>query len=376
MGLPMPGRWARFRRAPAGSCRLPGLRSLLFSGASHPGEKVGGFLGRVGRPPQLGASSLRQNARTLSNFQQAVPSPTDGDEPGARRLDARRKRGSRRPHRPAVKPGRRRERVVVATLPVLRPVLEHVKKGGPSLSRGAQLMGMVPIREDAAVSAQGPVHCARHAHRQTLHPAREGTRVTGFDDEMQMVRLDGEVNDAKSTLVPVGKSQAQGAEYSLVAPEAREPGTGPHRDMDWVVAPVSGPFSMRNTDASPRWLSTRTGASAAMSPRNAKRQLLGSFARLFRASRGSGARPTPSAGSKRGGPVRRSVHSRDAYGDGHLRDPNLLSIPHPAHRQSAGSVARPDSGTQEQPRRGSRGQVRFARGIACEPSAGWYRQTR
>ncbi len=157
----------------------------------------GGRRGR-GRPTQ---QSLRPSTRTFTGTQQAVTLPADPHEPGARPGDDWLLVSGRWLLTPAIEPPSRRVWVVVATSPVLRPVLKHIEQRSARLARGLELMCMVAVGEDGAAVSQCAMDRARHANREPLHAARKGLLVRGLDDQMQMIRLNRKVNDAKSVLL-------------------------------------------------------------------------------------------------------------------------------------------------------------------------------
>ncbi len=64
--------------------------------------------------------------------------------------------------------------------------------------RRSQRAGMVAVCADGAAAAQGPVHRARHADRQPTDAARERGAVVGFHDQMEVVVLHAEVDDAEA----------------------------------------------------------------------------------------------------------------------------------------------------------------------------------
>jgi hypothetical protein len=100
-------------------------------------------------------------------------------------------------------------------------------------------VGVVALGEDRPAGDESSVYGARHPHGETLQSTREGFRVVRLDDEVQVVGLDGEVDDAKSRLLALGDGAPQGREEELVGPEARQPFAGPQGDMHRMACTVS-----------------------------------------------------------------------------------------------------------------------------------------
>ena len=78
------------------------------------------------------------------------------------------------------------------------PVREHVLASVPRLPRGAQLVRVVAVGEDRSAPAHDAVQGAGHANLQALHGARERQLVGRLDDEVDVVPLNGEVNEPEA----------------------------------------------------------------------------------------------------------------------------------------------------------------------------------
>src|SRR6266481_2337440 len=76
-------------------------------------------------------------------------------------------------------------------------VLENVDDRVAHLARRAQLAGMVAGGEDPAGAAEVLVETPRQPDAQTAQAGGERALGAGLDDEVKVVGLDGEVDDAE-----------------------------------------------------------------------------------------------------------------------------------------------------------------------------------
>jgi len=113
-------------------------------------------------------------------------------------------------------------------------VEEHVHEGIAKLPRTREVPAVIAFAPEAPSPRRQSVHEHRDTGGESLHAARQGDRVVGFDDEVKVVRLDREVKDAKPF---------RGCTLELDPKEARRPfGTkvghsrsGAHADVHWDV---------------------------------------------------------------------------------------------------------------------------------------------
>ncbi|HEX5631786.1 MAG TPA: hypothetical protein VFX50_01115 [Gemmatimonadales bacterium] len=104
---------------------------------------------------------------------------------------------------PSIEAGRGRARVegnIVATArgAVAMMIQEHVSERVAHLARRLEGAGVEAGGEEAAAAAEVPVEVPREAHTETGDAAREALRVVGLDEEVQVVRLHGVVDEAKA----------------------------------------------------------------------------------------------------------------------------------------------------------------------------------
>jgi hypothetical protein len=146
---------------------------------------------------------------------QAVPSPSGAREPGVRCGYRRSGQWRRDDATPSLEPSRRRAGVEAHSAAyVLAEVLEDVDEGIPNLARLPQHVRVIPSIPNAPSPSQHAVDGSRDANGNALHTAREPRRRIRLHEQMEMIGLDAEVDEAKG--VPRGR--AKGASYG---PEQR-----------------------------------------------------------------------------------------------------------------------------------------------------------
>src|SRR4051812_30652051 len=130
--------------------------------------------------------------------------------------------------------GRRRVRVGPAVPPgetVLHVVPEDVPDRIRNLSRAREGPRVEPVRKDLAAEAAGLVEAPGHAYGEALHSSLQGKRVLRLDDEMDVVPLHAEMNDADpEPLFALPECFLDRAEAPR-APQARTPAAHSHRHV-------------------------------------------------------------------------------------------------------------------------------------------------
>jgi len=81
---------------------------------------------------------------------------------------------------------------------VLAEVLQHVNQCIPHLTRGAQHARVIPVRPHGPAAADRAIDGAGHADGETLEPAHEGRVAVSFDEEVQVVELHAELEQAEA----------------------------------------------------------------------------------------------------------------------------------------------------------------------------------
>jgi hypothetical protein len=116
------------------------------------------------------------------------------------------------------------------------------------------------------------VHRLRHPDRETAHAALETRRLVRLHQQVQMVRLDTEVQDAEPIAARFRQRASRGDE-EVSAPEGGHGGAGAQRHVDWTMAIVGDATAMGDRTTSRRSLATGALASSTPAP-NRKLELL------------------------------------------------------------------------------------------------------
>lgn len=80
---------------------------------------------------------------------------------------------------------------------VFDSVLEDVDESVADLARRSKVVTVVAIREDATTTSEDDVELAREPAGEAADAASESLTMRRFDDEMDVIALDGVVDDAK-----------------------------------------------------------------------------------------------------------------------------------------------------------------------------------
>jgi hypothetical protein len=142
-------------------------------------------------------------------------------------------------------------------------VAEDVVDGEADFARPAQEMCVVAVGEDLALAAHELVEGAGHADLEALHGSAELDVVGRLDDEMDVVALDGEMDEAKSeTGAPFGEGALERAEAAV---RAEVPDFAADSDGDVEGLPAESlALSMRDLWAG--MLALAAGAAALAAP--------------------------------------------------------------------------------------------------------------
>src|SRR5215468_7094287 len=90
---------------------------------------------------------------------------------------------------------------------------------------------MIPVGKYGTPAFDARVQATGQAHRETLHRARKRASALGFDDEMDMVRLNAELHEPRSEPLPGSPERGEHNPRERFVPEARQPLPELHRDV-------------------------------------------------------------------------------------------------------------------------------------------------
>jgi hypothetical protein len=201
----------------------------------------------------------------------ARAAPADGGEPGPGRRDwtrfARRWGGVAPPAEPGpraarVDPGRRAQ--------VFPEVQQDVDEPSPRLGGRAEVMSVVAAAPHASAPPRRAVDRLRASRRQPLQPADERHGMVAFDEEMDVIALHREMDDAKRRLV--GRRERALQDWKDARrPERRQRVARPQRHMHGPSSLMPRAWPMRRARSRRDELPPRARPLAAPPP--SRRQL-------------------------------------------------------------------------------------------------------
>jgi hypothetical protein len=188
-------------------------------------------------------------------MEQSESPPADTREPGARRDNWRGgERGSDDPS-PSLKPSRRRTGIDAdSAAKVLSEVLEDVDQGVPDLARPSEQVRVIPTIPHASTPPQDAVDGAGHANGEALHTAHEPPRRVRLHQQMQMIGLNAEMQEAEGIARGCPESALDSGEQTIAA-ERRQATPQTERHMHRTAGIVRRPAAM--------WHRATTGAGLA-----------------------------------------------------------------------------------------------------------------
>lgn len=139
---------------------------------------------------------------------------------------------------------------------MLFAIEEHVDQGIAHFAWRTQGTCMISIRPNAPARGQPSVQAPRHADAESLHPAGEAPAVVGFDEQVQVIGLNAEVNDTKKALPGRADLRAD-TEKQRFLPQTGKPLPDTDRDMDWMASAVYRSANMRHPTPASHRLSPR-----------------------------------------------------------------------------------------------------------------------
>lgn len=122
---------------------------------------------------------------------------------------------------------------------------------------------METVAPDTAAAAEDSVHRLGESDREPLQPARERAAVGRLDDEMDVIALDGELQEPKAAAGGVPEAPAERGEDAFPA-EGWQPLARTEGHVERMACLMSGPHAMG--DASPGSGRSAAGAGTPSAP--------------------------------------------------------------------------------------------------------------
>ena len=208
----------------------------------------------------------------LVDVDQPTSPPPDAGKPRVCTRDGRRAHVCRHAAPPIEPPGRRKGIEPARAPKVLAKGIENVDERIPDLARRSEQTRVVSISPGPSGASQGAVHGLRDPDRQPAHPTLELRRPVRLYEQMQVIRLHAEVQDAE----PRGASRSERVSCDTekpAGPERGHDGGRPQRHMGGTVPIVRHARAVG--DRAPPGSGLAPGAVTATSPgAKAKLELL------------------------------------------------------------------------------------------------------
>lgn len=195
--------------------------------------------------------SLRQRGAFAAVDRAAGASPADGGEPGAGRGHGAGLCDEREGTSPSVEPCSRATGIDCRRgAQMLSEIEEHVDQPAAYFTWGSKCVGVVTVAPDRALASRASIDGPRASNRQPLHPPRQRALSLGFDDQMQMVGLHREMNEAKRSPATFPEPALQLPKNHLRAKRGNPPDC-PQRDVHRMSFIVLRPAIMRRSASIP-----------------------------------------------------------------------------------------------------------------------------
>src|SRR5262245_32085987 len=115
-------------------------------------------------------------------------------------------------------------------------IAQDVEEGMADLARRAQHAQVIPVIEDLPAPVVDAIEPTSDAHGEALHAARQGAGAFGFADEVEVVGLNGVMDEPESEpIFTASKASPEGA-VRLVTPHRRKTGSQPQGDMERLAS--------------------------------------------------------------------------------------------------------------------------------------------
>src|SRR3954469_11464277 len=114
---------------------------------------------------------------------------------------------------------------------VLHLIAEDISNRVGDLARALERPRVKPVREDLSAQPLRFVETTSEPNREALHPTLERKRVVRFDDEMDVVPLHAEVDDAEPEPLLAFSECFRDRREAPRASQARTPATNSHRHV-------------------------------------------------------------------------------------------------------------------------------------------------
>ena len=135
------------------------------------------------------------------------------------------------------------------------PIGEHVHERVTHLARRSQHAGVIAVRPHRSVPAERPIDGACNANGEALYAASELRCSLRFDEEMHVVRLHAELDDAEAVVGRRRESPTHDAEHPAIA-QARDGANGTQGHVHRTTRIVRCASAMHHRASTGTWLAS------------------------------------------------------------------------------------------------------------------------
>ncbi len=128
-------------------------------------------------------------------------------------------------------------------------ISQHVVDRVRHLGRRAKRVRVVAISENLPAAVQCAVHCLRDPDRESLDAPRERNRITCLHDKVQVVRLDGEMDDPEAIAFATQADARCDHAEAGPRPKSRCLGANARGHVDRVPCRERRPADVRHTSS-------------------------------------------------------------------------------------------------------------------------------
>src|SRR5262249_6037945 len=144
---------------------------------------------------------------------------------------------------------------------MLTHVLQDVDEGVSHFARGPECPGMISVAPETSVPAENPVDSLREPDGESLEATGERFSTVRLDDHVEVIGLDGKLENTESPPGTLREAAAQDREDSI-SPQRRQRAVRAERNVHGVAGDMGRPRAMGNTDLPAGRLTPRAGTAA------------------------------------------------------------------------------------------------------------------
>jgi hypothetical protein len=136
---------------------------------------------------------------------------------------------------------------------VFPEIAEHISERVTRCPRRRQSPSVPTIGPEPARPRDEPIHAPGNAHHQASHPHRKRPLVAGLDEQMEVIRLHGEVDDPKNAMMTSIRGRDGTFQRWKDELRAERSKCGTQRHVHWLSRRMLGSSAVRRRRTWPRF---------------------------------------------------------------------------------------------------------------------------